>query len=51
MTYLMTEIVLALLGAALLGFFLGWWTRERTLDRDVPPASANVQPDANPPGD
>ena len=41
MSYLLTEIVLALLGAALLGFFLGWWARERTLDRA---SSAGVSP-------
>ena len=41
MSYLLTEIVLALLGAALLGFFLGWWVRERTLGRET---SAGASP-------
>ncbi len=44
MTYLLTEIVVALLGAALLGFFLGWWTRERLLGRDRAPGASGDEP-------
>ena len=50
MTYLLTEIVLALLGAALLGFFLGWWARERTLNRHPETGPSPYEPDLNPPG-
>mgnify|MGYP001814680960 FL=1 len=34
MTYLLTEIVIALLAAAALGFFAGWWFGQRAGDRD-----------------
>ncbi len=32
MTYLLTQIVIALLAAAALGFFLGWWFGQRAVD-------------------
>lgn len=44
MTYLLTEIVLALLAAAALGFFAGWWFGQRSGDRDVAAESAAREP-------
>lgn len=32
MTYLLTQIVIALLVAAALGFFLGWWFGQRAVE-------------------